>query len=311
MAVYTRLKKSEIKQLAAEFELEMLSYEEVEHGASNSNYLLQTTEGNYMLTVVEDRNLEETLQLVHLLQWLKKHDFRTTPIRKTKKGELTSHFEKKPVFVKKYISGEVIFDLNSKKLRQIGTRLGLLHQIPAPDFLATSHFYESPLFNKVIGVDIDGEYESWLKDRLNYFEAALPQNMPRGLIHGDVFPDNVLFKNKKVKALIDFEEACNYFLVYDLGMILLGLCAEGYDFNFKSAKAIMKGYQKIRPLKKKERKHLKAYTEYAAIRTSNWRFWKYHISAPNPERANKHREMMGVAEKLRHMKRKDFLKKVF
>ncbi len=311
MAVYTKLKKSEIKKLAKKFKLKVLNYAPVQGGACNSNYLLETNLGNYMMTLVEERNEEESMILGKLLLWLEQHQFKTTPLRKLKNGNIMGNFSGKPVLVKKYLSGKVIFDLNKKKLRQIGKRLGKLHRIPIPDFVLDHHYYEKPVFNSVFGAGIDPEFEKWLKNRLYYFEAHLPKTMPRGLIHGDVFADNVLFKKNRLKAIIDFEEACNYYMVYDLGMILIGLCSKGTDLDLKRSGEVIKGYQKIRTLEKEEINNLQLFTEYAAVRTSNWRYWKYHLTAPNPERAEKHREMMGLAEHLRKMDKKVFLEMVF
>ncbi len=311
MAVYTQLSKSELIKLASKFGLKMHDFKPVKGGACNSNYILETDCGRHMLTIVEERTEEETAVLAKLLLWLKKNKYPTTRLRKTKNGINYETYSGKAILVKKYLKGKVYDVLNAEQIKQVGKYLGHLHSVPLPDFLFDSHYYERPIFLSVIGKGIDLEYENWLKNRLKYFDKFLPRNMPRGLVHGDVFGDNVLFGKKKLKAIIDFEEACDYFLIFDIGMTMIGLCMDGLEIIPDKARALIKGYQKIRPIKKEEMVCLQLFMEYAAVRTSSWRIWKYHIDAPNPERKNKHREMMAIAEAVRGMTKKEFLKTVF
>ena len=101
MAVYTQLQKSEIKKLASKFGLKVKSFAPVEGGACNSNYVLETSEGRHMLTIVEERTQKETAVLTKLLLWLKKNKFPTTRIKKLKNGEKYFAYGKKAVLVKK------------------------------------------------------------------------------------------------------------------------------------------------------------------------------------------------------------------
>ncbi len=311
MAVYTQLSKPELVKLASKFGLKMNDFAPVMDGACNSNYLLETDHGPYMLTIVEERNEVEAAVLAKLLLWLEKNKYPTTRLRKTKNGGNYETYLGKAVLVKKYLKGKVHDVLNAGQIEQVGKYLGQLHSVPLPGFIPDYHYYEKPVFYSVIGKGIDVEYESWLEDRLDYFNKNLPENMPRGLVHGDLFSDNVLFEKKNLKAIIDFEEACNCFLIFDIGMTIIGLCMYGSKIIAEKARALLKGYQEIRYLEKEEMLNLQMFMEYAAVRTSSWRLWKYHIDAPNPERENKHREMMAMAEAVRDMPKEELLKIVF
>jgi len=131
------------------------------------------------------------------------------------------------------------------------------------------------------------------------------------LVHGDIFFDNVLFEKNKIKAIIDFEEACNYYLIFDLGMGVLGLCRTGGKIDLNKTRALIKGYEQIRSLGFSERDSLQLFIEYAAIATSWWRFWKYNIDSPNPDLRNKHWKMVQVAKEVEILAKEYFLSIVF
>ena len=311
MAVYTQLRKSCLEKLASRFGLNLRSFVHNEGGSCNSNFLLKTNKGRYMLTLVEERTVSESAVLAKLLRWLEKHRYPTTRLRKTKNNKYYRTLKGKAVFVKKYLKGKTCGALNAKQLKQAGASLARLHAVPLPATISDKLYYEDPKFEKIIGRGIDMAYEKWLKKRYAFFKKMLPTDLPKGLIHADLFADNIIFNKNKIKAIIDFEEACHYYLIYDIGMAIIGLCMmEGKIIEVK-AQAFINGYQKERKLTKKEIKHLQLFMEYAAVRTSNWRIWKYHFDAPNAARKNKHREMMATAEMIRKMPKKKFLKIMF
>jgi homoserine kinase type II len=205
-------------------------------------------------------------------------------------------YRAKPVMLKAYISGQVCKNLNETMLHQVGATMAKLHRLPTPDFLPNKHPYGRQDFSTVIGRNIDPEYESWLAERAADLERRIPSDLPTGLIHGDLFYDNVLFEKERFKAIIDFEEACRYYKGFDLGMGILGLCSEGTIVSLDKARALVTGYQQVRTLKESEKETLQLFVEYAAIATSYWRFWKYHIHSPTLEKADKHWQMAQIAE---------------
>ena len=101
--------------------------------------------------------------------------------------------------LKTYIAGQVYKDLDETMLCQVGAAIARLHQVPAPDFLPDKHPYGLQVFPSVIGQNINPEYETWLAKRLAYLEQHILPGLPYGLIHGDLFYDNVLFSEKEFK----------------------------------------------------------------------------------------------------------------
>ena len=147
--------------------------------------------------------------------------------------------------------------------------------------------------------------------KYDFLRGTIPSGLPRGLIHGDVFYDNVLFDGKKFKALIDFEEACQYYKVFDLGMAVVGLCTEGSKIILPKIRSLVKGYHTIRMLEGAEKKVLQLFVEYAAIATSSWRFWKYNIDTPIAELSQKYWDIVNISKAASTISHEKFIKTVF
>ena len=127
---------------------------------------------------------------------------------------------------------------------------------------------------------------------------AMPPGLPTGLIHGDLFCDNVLFEGEKFKAILDFEDACHYYKAFDVGMAIVGVCRKAASIDPGKADAFVSGYQEVRALEEAERANLQAFIECAAILTSVWRYWKYHIDAPDIEESTRYTEMVEIAKRV-------------
>jgi len=310
MANYTALQKPEIHELAKQYDLSVTTYSPIEGGAGNSSYLLETQLGKFVLTVFEI-GLERVTILEKLLLLLDEYDFPTTRLLGLAQGGRITSIQGKPVMVKPYIPGRVVKDLDETMLGQIGMAMGRLHQIPDADNLPDNHVYGLQTFPNVIGHNIDLAYETWLAERYAFLKKSIQPELPRGLIHGDVFYDNVLFAGKEFQAIIDFEEACQYFKVFDLGMGIVGSCTDGNRINLEKVQALVAGYQQVRTLEKEERDSLQLFVEYAAIATSSWRYWNYYINIPNNEKANLHLEMFQIAENAQAISPARFLEAVF
>jgi homoserine kinase type II len=310
MARYTQLNEEDLQEITARYALTVVGFEPIEGGAGNSSYLLRTQQGSYVLTVCEGA-LTRVIMLGQLLSLLAQYEFPTTRLVRPPDGDLFTTYMGKPVMLKEYITGGVFKDLDETMLFQVGEAMGRLHQVPAPDFLPDERVYGLQVYADVLGRNIMLEYESWLAERIAYLKENLPPGLPRGMIHGDLFYDNVIFSGKEFRAIIDFEDASRYYKVFDLGMGILGMCMAGTAMVFDKARALVKGYQQVRMLEDGEINNLQLFVEYAAIATSCWRFWKYHIDTPTPEKANKHWQMVRIADGVAALPKTRFVDAVF
>jgi len=311
MAKYTVLQANDIQNIAHLYGLTVDTFEPMEGGAANSSFRLNATQGDFVLTVFDSMHWEEVIRLGKLLNYLDENDFSTTNLVPRLDGAWVTRYNNLPVLVKRYIRGDVHDTLTKTMLKRTGEQLAALHKIPPPDYLPMMHSYGKQTFPTVIGKGIDVEYETWLADQHQYLKERIPKNLPRGLIHGDLFRDNLLFNDQQLRAVIDFEEACNYFFVFDIGMGIVGQCREGNRISLGKAKEFITGYQRVRKLEKRPRESLKIFAEYAAIATSYWRFWNYNICLPTPKKQTLHRRMMRLADNIRSIPAKDFNRALF
>jgi homoserine kinase type II len=223
---------------------------------------------------------------------------------------ITTH-QGKAVMLKSYIVGQVVRNLDENMLQQMGMALARLHQLPVPDFLHARPPYGLEELPQVVGQNIDPEYEAWVASRFARLERKIPPGLPRGLIHGDLFYDNVLFASQELQALIDFGEAMDYYHTHDLGMSIVGSCRKGTELELDKARALVAGYEKVRRLEEREKETLQLFVEYAATAVSCWRFWKYHVDTHLPDKANEHQTMVRLAKRVRVIPQTQFAGSIF
>jgi homoserine kinase type II len=311
MATYTQLNQQQIQSLADSYQLTVTEFEPLDGGNGNSSYLMKTQEHTYVLTVCDDKAFDEVFIMAQLLLLLEKHHVPCTRLITTVNNDMLTTHDNKPVMLKGYIEGQVVDSLNETMLSQLGIQAAKLNQISAPYYLPTNHPYGRQLFAKVIGLNIDEKYEEWLAKEITHLENNLSDRLPRGLIHGDLFNDNLLFESADFKAIIDFEEACNYYSVFELGMAIVGSCLDGTSVNFNKASALVNGYQQVRPLEPIEKDSLQMFVRYAATATSYWRFNKYNIEIPSVDKANHHWQMVQIADQVSGISKAKFMQAIF
>jgi len=156
MAQYTKLLGSEIEEIARQYKLKITDYEPIEQGLGNSNYLIKTIQGKFVLTVFEIE-AERVTHMIKVLKLLEKYGFPAPRLQTSVKGEAQTKYQGKLVLVKHYITGHVEKNLDAGKLSQVGAALARLHEIPAPDYLPDKHSYVTKTYPEVMEQDIDLE----------------------------------------------------------------------------------------------------------------------------------------------------------
>ncbi len=301
MIQFTKLTDETIRQIITQFKVGTVqSWEMLYGGAENTNHVLTTTKGKYVLTICERKTVEETIILAKLLNHLKKHQFATTQITPNKKGAIVSFYQDKPLLLKSYIEGRVDPIIENDLLVKIGKSMAQLHQIPAPDYLPTQYSYGQQVFHQLYHAKIRHPFVDWLQKMHTHIKEKLHPDLPKALIHGDIFDSNVVIAVNETPVIMDFEESCYYYRVYDLGMAIIGLCKENGLINWVKAKLLVQGYQRELPLLNIERNYLKDFIVYAATATAFWRFRQFNILAPSEQYKDTYQEMMKVAEQAKH-----------
>ena len=311
MATHTILKQSDILEISENYGLIVTEFEYINGGNGNSSYLLTTQQEKYVLTVCDDKALDEVTIMGKLLLLLKEYNFPCTRVVPAMNRDIITAYENKPVMLKVYIEGQVVENLDQGMLSQVGVATARLNQIPAPDYLPDEHPYGLQLFPRVFGLNIDQKYQSWLAKQFDELMQNIPRNLPRGLIHGDLFYDNLLFEQGEFNAIIDFEETCHYYKVFDLGMAIVGSCVDDSAINLDKTRALLNGYQQVRLLEQLEKEALQMFVQYAATATSYWRFYQYNIDTPNADKADHHWQMVQLAEQIKGIPTARFYDTIF
>lgn len=302
MAVYSILHPEELQDIANQYGLEIMDCSPVEGGYSNSNYKLKTRQGTFILTLFAEKSAQDVRQLLVLQDWLLRRRFPADEVIAALSGQKILEISGRPLILKKWINGIVVENLDAALLRQTGRALAQLHQISPPDYLPRTHLFGITSFPDALGRGIDPKYETWLAAQMKYLQQGLSYDLPKGLIHGDLFGDNILFDRGKLKAIIDFEYACFYPFIFDLALAAVANCAVDEKINKVKLRALIEGYEEVRHLEKTERSAFSLYMQYAATASSCWRFLKFRVQSPNPAKSNRHREMFRIAENIRNEK---------
>jgi homoserine kinase type II len=298
MAKYTSLDQESAINIAQQYGLDFLSLTSIEEGSENSNYLLDTEQGKFSLTLFEVKNNAEVERIAELLIYLQNKKFPAPQVRPTLKDKNLSGYEGKPILLKEYIEGKTEHDLSENQLAQVGAMLANLHTLGAPDFLPKAPPLGLDWMQQLNILEADLEFETWLEKSVRKIKSQMPKELPIGLVHADLFSDNMLQHKGKLAAFLDFEEACEYFLVFDIGMAILGCCRNEIVISKSKSSALVSGYQSVRRLTSEEIKALPLFIYYAAASTAAWRYWKFNISAPIIEKSRKYLEMIQIADGL-------------
>ena len=275
MAAYTDITDAALEGLLARFDIGMpRAFKGIAEGVENSNFLLETEVGRYILTIYEWRVREEELPyFLDLMRWLADHGYPSPTPEPDREGQVLQRLRGKPAALVSFLTGVSVRRPNAQHCREAGEGLAQLHLAAKgfPGFRANDlgQAAWAPMFAGLreaaerlqpglVG-QIDGD--------LAAFASGWPKDLPTGVIHADLFPDNVFFIEGRFAAAIDFYFACNDALAYDLGVCLNAWCFEpDGSFNVTSARALIAGYESRRHLSDAERSALPMLAHGAAMR---------------------------------------------
>lgn len=313
MTQYTVLNDESIQTILIHYGIEKVtSYKVLSGGSENTNYLININGKAFVLTVCEQKSVQEAEELASLLNYLEHNNFSTSKLVKTKKGKLTVTFNNKPIILKEFIEGDIIQDFPDNLLVYLGKELAKLHQVKVPNYVPKTLNYGSiDRFDEVKVYAPESSFYKWLKEVKTYIKKYIHPELPKSLIHSDIFYSNIIVSDDlKTGTIMDFEEACYYYRVFDIGMMIVGTCTERNFINFNKVISLLKGYQQENTLLEIEKKSLKAFTVYAAVATAFWRFENFNYINVNSKMKNHYLEMKLLADAIMNFSDDDYLNKV-
>ncbi len=277
MAKLTIFDRKDIAAIGDKYQLQIDRCTPIDGGDENSSFLLNSPEVDYVLTVYEKRSQPEVEQVALILNHLAEHEYFTNQIIFTADGRSVVDYRGKSIILKTWIPGDTLRDVKQEDYRAIGKAIAELHQIPAPDFLPKVHTFGLRYMPEALGHGVDGEFEAWLADKINYLQDHFPAHLPRAIIHSDLFDDNIIYHQGRFQAIIDFVNACYYYRAYDLGGVLFGACMENGKLDFVQAREVIAGYQEICELEAGERAVIQFSSVYAGAAISAWHYVNHNV----------------------------------
>ena len=275
MAVYTDITDQELEGFLADFDVgRAIAFKGIAEGVENSNFMLETSAGRYILTVYERRVKSEDLPFfLGLMQWLASRGYPSaTPIA-DRSGATLKTLRGKPAALVAFLPGLSVRRPTVAHCREAGEGLAWLHQAAAgfPDHRVNNLGQASweGIFRSLTSAAeaLKPGLSAVIRRDLDQFARCWPRDLPEGIVHADYFPDNVFFVDGRFGAAIDFYFAACDQLAYDIGAAVNAWCFEADgSFNLTRAQAFLEGYERRRPLTPEERAALPILAHGAAMR---------------------------------------------
>jgi homoserine kinase type II len=273
MAVYTEVSDEELSKFIANYRLgELLSFKGIAEGVENTNYLVHTETGPFFLTLYEKRVAPEDLPFfLGLMEHLANAGIRCpTPVRDAQ-GQSLRQLAGRPAALVTFLEGVWIRRPQVTHCAAVGQAMARLHlagqnfSLRRVNALGLSGWYAVYARFKEHADEIAPGLGATIERELDHLAGHWPGDLAQGVIHADLFPDNVFFLGDQLSGLIDFYFACNDALIYAIA--LNAWCFESdHSFNMTKGQALLKGYQAIRSIQPEERQALPLLARAAALR---------------------------------------------
>jgi len=290
VAVYTKINKKDISYINKKFNDEkFLSFKGIKQGIENTNYLLKTKKKRYILTIFEKRvSKREIPFFMKLMDRLNTSKINCPKPLKNKNGKYLLKLKKKTACIVSFLQGKDKKILNLKNCYDVGKTIAKMHLytnkiklfrknsmgVKNLNPLLKSIKFKSKKFSNI---------DKFLKVNFDDIKKKWPKNLPSGIIHGDLFIDNIFFKKNKLSGIIDFYFAANDYFMYEIAICINALCFDKKGSKFKinknKIKNLIKGYENIKNISLKEKKSLNVLCRGAAMRYFLTRLYDY-INTP-------------------------------
>ncbi|HSP49451.1 MAG TPA: homoserine kinase [Pseudolabrys sp.] len=275
MAVYTDVTADDLTDFLSSYQIgELRSYKGIAEGVENSNFLLRTSDGNFILTLYEKRVAASDLPFfLGLMEHLAARGITCPQPVKNRRGGVLGKLAGRPAAIVTFLDGLWIRRPNPRHCAAVGEALARLHLAGKdfPDKRANALSVESwrALYEqaKERGDSVRSGLCAEIAKELDALDKSWPRDLPDGVIHADLFPDNVFFLGDRLSGLIDFYFACTDTLAYDVAVCLNAWCFEpDHSYNVTKGRALLRSYATVRALSAAERAALPMLARGAAMR---------------------------------------------
>ena len=278
MAVYTKFNQNKINEILSHYNLGKLDqFKGIEEGIENTNYFLSIEKKKYILTIYEKRVKSEDLPFFsNLMSSLNNLNFKCPAPIINKQNTTITDFEGKKLMIVSFLEGKAKKNLSPLDCKSIGIEVAKMHEITKNfEFKRENDLSIKSwrgLFDSVKDKcsKIHKGLPKLIEENLSDVEKNWPKNLPRGIIHADLFHDNIFFIKDKFSGIIDFYFSCEDFYAFEIAICFNALCFDGskenLSFNVTKAKSFIDGYTSIRKLSEEEKNNIKVLSQGAALR---------------------------------------------
>ncbi len=287
MAVYTRINQSDLSLIEKNFKIgKIQSFSGIQKGIENTNYLIKTNKKKIILTIFEKRVQKRDLPFfMNLMFGLSKHKIKCPEPIKNKKNKYLFKIKNKTACLVSFLEGKDKNQLTSKDCFQVGKNAALLHlaakklRLYRKNSLSVNSW--GPLLNRIDKRinKLSSNLIDTMRTDLVDIKKKWPKSMPNGIIHSDLFIDNIFFYKKKYYGFIDFYFSANDFLAYELATCVNALCFKKRNKIFildkSKSSQLLKGYQSVRKLNYKEKSNFNTLCRGSALRYLLTRSYDY------------------------------------
>ena len=286
MAVYTKINKKDLYYINKRFEgKKFLNFKGIKQGIENTNYLLISKNEKFILTIFEKRVLKKELPFfMKLMDQLSNSKINCPRPLRNNNGDYLFKLKNKSACIVTFLKGKDKKKLNLKNCYDIGKIIAEMHSstkkiklyrknsmgIKNLNSLFNSIKFKSKKFTNI---------EKFLKTNFIDIKKKWPKKLPSGIIHGDLFIDNIFFNNNRVSGIIDFYFAANDYFMYEIAICVNALCFDKsknqFILNKRKVKNLIRGYESIKKISYKEKKSLNILCRGAAMRYFLTRLYDY------------------------------------
>lgn len=276
MAVYTNISLIELNEF-----LDLYSIGKaddlvgIKSGIENTNYLVKINNQKYILTVFEKRTHQDDLPFFfNLMNHLNDSGIKCPQAIKTKDDEYYKLLKGKPASLTSFVDGKILNRIEPNHCSELGKSMALLHNASSVLNMSRNNQMGFENFGVLIKKLEENMAESddvpieLIKNEYHFLNQNISFNLPSGIIHADLFPDNVFFANNSLSGIIDFYFSCNDYYAYEIAICINAWCFEekSNEFNISKAKKLLSSYNGVRELTISEIDSLPLLCRAAALR---------------------------------------------
>jgi len=290
LAVYTDITEDDLKRFLTEYDVgDLTSYKGIAEGVENSNFLLHTTRDPLILTLYEKRVEKSDLPFfLGLMQHLAARGLSCPLPLPRRDGALLGTLSGRPAALISFLEGMWLRKPEARHCRDVGAALAKMHiagegfTLTRPNALSLDGWHTLWEKSEARADEVEKGLQAEIRGELAFLAAHWPKDLPAGVIHADLFPDNVFFLGDGLSGLIDFYFACNDLLAYDVSICLNAWCFEkDGSYNMTKGMALLEGYESVRPLSRAEAEALPILSRGSALRFFLTRLYDWLTTPPD------------------------------